>query len=110
GGGFFDPYLKSHITDPRIRAIYNDEFMQAQEFSLLNGVPDFYLDGRDEYFDALKEGIMAAYLQETSPKQALDLIAKEWDLITAKKGFDEQRLQWLFLREHYPDSIKGYLK
>ena len=75
-----------------------------------NSIPDLYLSGQGEYFDALRENIYRADAGETTSEQALEQCAKQWRRITRKKGRANQIRQWNFLRKRYPENLQNRLR
>ena len=53
---------------------------------------DLRIPGIGLYMKKLQIGVARALLKKSSPQQALDSVAKEWEIITDKKGRDNQRL------------------
>lgn len=52
--------------------------------------PDLRIPGAFEYLDALDAGVTAALAGQSSPQEALDEVAEQWDEITERLGRDEQ--------------------
>ena len=107
--GYFDPFRKNHYQDPEIINTYTKEFLKAHQESMGRCIPDFYLNGQGEYMGALKENLISAYQRKQSPKDALDLTAKQWQRITSKIGAESQKEQWQFLKSSYPSELRDIL-
>ncbi len=73
-------------------------------------VPDFYLQGRVEYFDLLGRFLQRAGSGKIKAQAALDVVAKGWDLITDRLGRDSQIAQWQFLKSRYPAHLRDRLR
>jgi multiple sugar transport system substrate-binding protein len=107
--GYFDPFRAEHYKDPDIIKAYSKEFLDVQEASLRGSIPDLYLKGQGEYFDALRINIQAVDTGQKTPKEALNTVASEWDRISRRLGRKGQQVQWLFLKSLYPNPAKGLL-
>lgn len=107
--GYFDPFRNSHYEDQQIIHTYTKEFLVAHKESMINSIPDFYLKGQGEYFDALRENTFMAYQGKLDPRQALDLTAMQWKRTTRKMGFQIQHEQWRFLKSLYPSKVRDLL-
>jgi multiple sugar transport system substrate-binding protein len=108
-GGYFDPFRTEHYKDPDIIKIYSREFLDVHEASMRGAIPDLYLKGQGEYFDALRVNIQAADVGQKAPKEALDEVARQWDRISRRIGRKGQTVQWLFLKGEYPDGVRARL-
>lgn len=102
--GFFDPYRREHYENEIIREIYSEAFLDVHRRSMEIAIPDFYMRGHSDYMASLKTSIYRALNAELTAKQALDNAAKEWRLISAEHGIEDQRRQWRYIRSHYPQS------
>lgn len=109
-GGYFDPFRGAHYKDPEIIKTYSPEFLVVHEASLRGSIPDLYLKGQGEYFDALRVNLQAADVGEKTPKQAMDETARAWERITRRMGARSQKVQWDFLRSQYPAAVRDVLK
>lgn len=107
--GYFDPFREEHYNDPKITEVYSAEFLEAHKASMQKSIPDLYLQGQGEYFDALRENIIRAYKGEVSCKAALDTTAKQWRKTTRRMGRQSQTEQWNFLKTLYPEKIRTRL-
>ena len=108
-GGYFDPFRQEHYDDPEIVKVYSADFLKAHQDSMRKSIPDLYLQGQGEYFDALRENIVRADRQEISGRDALDTTAKQWRKTTRRMGRESQVVQWKFLRSLYPEAIRERL-
>ena len=108
-GGFFDPFRTNHYDDPEIRKTYTPEFLDAHRESMRNSIPDLYLSGQSQYFDALRTYLTEANDGRISAQTALDTTAKVWRRIHRKIGVKRQREQWQFLKASYPEPARSLL-
>lgn len=108
-GGYFDPFREEHYDDPQIVETYSQEFLDAHKASMRDSIPDLYLRGQGEYFDALRENIVAAQSGEMTAQKALDTTAKQWRHTSRRMGWDNQKDQWAFLRDRYPLGVRNRL-
>ena len=58
--GFFDPFRYEHYNDDKIVETYSRPFMDEHLRSMNNSIPDLYLRGQTQYYDALREQIALA--------------------------------------------------
>ena len=107
--GFFDPFREEHFNNTKIQSIYGTQFLAAQKESLVNSIPDFYMKGQGEYFNALRKSVFAANNRQISTKLALHKAVKKWEDITNKNGRDGQIKQWKFLKKSYPKNLQKIL-
>lgn len=103
--GFFDPHRIEHYEDEVIEEVYSREFLEQHRSSMSSCIPDFYVQGRDEYFAVLGRYLGRANRGEISSERALLLAARGWDLITDRLGREGQIEQWSHLKESYPRSV-----
>lgn len=108
--GYFDPFRPSHYQDPQVIDIYSEAFLETHRDSLLNAIPDLYLNGQSEYFGALRENLAAAMTGKLTAREALDRTASQWRLTTFQLGAESQNEQWLFLKSRYPAELRKLLK
>lgn len=108
--GYFDPFRSEHYNDPTIIEAYGAPFLKAHQESMSQCIPDFYLNNYSDYFGTLKENLFLASNGDISPKVALNIVAKQWERITAKSGQENQAKQWQFLKSLYPENIKDCLR
>jgi multiple sugar transport system substrate-binding protein len=109
-GGYFDPTRGAHYKDAEIAATYSPEFLTVHEASMRDSIPDLYLKGQGEYFDALRVNLQAADVGDKTPKEAMDETAATWERITRRMGARSQKVQWDFLRSLYPADVRDVLK
>ena len=108
-GGYFDPTRSAHYKDPEIMATYSPEFLVAHEASMRDSIPDLYLKGQGEYFDALRVNIQAADVGKVTPQQAMDETAQVWERVTRRMGARSQKVQWNYLKSLYPAAVRAAL-
>jgi len=108
-GGYFDPFRGAHYKDREIIDTYSKPFLDAHEDSMKNSIPDLYLKGQGEYFDALRVNLTAADVGKKTPKEALDDTASAWSRITRRMGKRSQKVQWDFLKSIYPAGVRRIL-
>lgn len=108
--GFFDPFRSAHYEDPDIQQTYTLEFLKAHKESMAESIPDLYLSGQGEYFDALRDNLIRADAGQQSAKRALDLTAQQWEQTTRRLGRAAQSEQWAFLRKSYPENTRRALR
>jgi multiple sugar transport system substrate-binding protein len=107
--GYFDPFRSEHYKDPDIIKSYSEEFLVVHEASMRGSIPDLYLKGQGEYFDALRVAIQDVDVGKQKPKDALDDVANNWNRITRRAGKKGQQEQWRFLKSLYPRSVRDQL-
>lgn len=108
--GYFDPFRDEHYLDEKIEATYSREFLDTHKFSMKHSIPDLYLSGQGEYWDALKDNIDLADRGKLSPQLALNNTAKIWKNISSRYGIKSQQEQWMFLKSQYPEKLQSLLK
>ncbi len=109
-GGFFDPFRDEHYTAPRVVDSYSQDFLTAHRESMAHSIPDLYLKGQGEYFDALREGLMMAKRGEATVAEALRRTARQWRQTTRRMGRRGQIEQWNYLRSRYPERLRRHLR
>ncbi|ODS24384.1 hypothetical protein AB835_04155 [Candidatus Endobugula sertula] len=107
--GYFDPFREEHYGNPKIQEIYSTAFLNAHKTSMKNSIPDFYLLNRSAYLSVLQENIYLACKDSLPAKQALDITASEWQVLTAKIGKSKQKTIWHSLKQKYPQPLKSLL-
>lgn len=107
--GFFDPFRQEHYSDKLIIDTYSKAFMDEHYSSMLNSIPDLYLNGQTLYYDTLREQIKLASDGKISATKALNDAAKAWKKLHFKLGRKTQAEQWRFLKKKYPESIRSLL-
>ncbi len=108
-GGFFDPFRSEHYSDPQIIKAYSEEFLSAHRESMTRSIPDLYLRGQGEYFDALRENLVLADTGAVTAREALKRTAQQWQHTTRRLGRRSQIEQWTFLRSRYPQAVRRLL-
>ncbi|MEM7306748.1 MAG: extracellular solute-binding protein [Planctomycetota bacterium] len=103
--GFFDPHRVEHYGDPQVVGAYTEPFLRQHRASLKGCLPDFYLQGRGEYFALLGRYLDRANRGELSPERALLLAARGWELVTDRLGREGQIEQWRRLKASYPAHV-----
>ena len=109
-GGYFDPFRSEHYADPLIIDAYSQPFLAVHQQSMRDSIPDFYVQGRGEYFSALGEYLGQADQGHLTPREALDTVANLWRRITRRVGIATQRQQWAFLKSSYPPALRQRLR
>ncbi len=107
--GYFDPFRDEHYQDEKIIAAFSKEFLDTHQFSMQNSIPDLYLTGQGDYWDALKNNLDLANRGKMSVKLALDTTVKLWNQISIRHGVQNQLEQWNYLRALYPENIRNKL-
>jgi multiple sugar transport system substrate-binding protein len=107
--GFFDPFRPEHYADPEIRKTYSDDFLTVHRKSMETAIPDFYVRGKGEYFEALRTNLDLAARGVLSAGEALNVAAAQWSQITNKLGPAEQARQWRSIKAEYPAPIRKLL-
>ncbi|MCH9673174.1 MAG: extracellular solute-binding protein [Gammaproteobacteria bacterium] len=108
--GYFDPFRREHYTDRQIVDAYSTPFLRVHRASMESSIPDLYLKGQGEYFDALSENVFAANEGEMTSQQALSKTAQQWRRTTRRMGRAGAIEQWKFLRSRYPRPIGKLLR
>ena len=108
-GGYFDPFRVNHYEDPEIKKVYSNDFLKAHRQSMRASIPDLYLSGQSQYFDALRTYLTEANDGKISAQKALDTTAKLWRRIHRKVGVKRQTEQWRFLKSRYPEPARSLL-
>lgn len=108
--GFFDPYRSEHYRDPGVLEAYSEPFLNVQRAALEGAIPDLYLKGQSDYFQALGDGLDQALQGQVSPEVALARVAQKWELITSRAGRAAQVKRWSRLRAKYPFAAQKLLR
>jgi len=89
-----DPYRYTHFYSPRWRSEkpWVGAFLDALAEALKRGFPLLKIPGGFEYLDSLDRNV-SEYLAGTiaDPKEALDIVAEEWESITDRLGRESQK-------------------
>jgi len=101
-----DPYRLSHYASKEYRSQWDNagEYLDTLKLGAEKGLLDLSIPGAREYEEALDRAIVSVYAG-TSPKEALDKAAAEWDAITQRIGVDKQReayKEWASNPNAYP--------
>ena len=94
----YQPFRESHFDNPEgwVESEWEPEVVDDyldQVYSSLTAdfvQPDLRIPGAFEYFDALDAGLTDALAGRSSPQEALEEVAQQWDSITDERGRDEQ--------------------
>ncbi|MFK7740359.1 MAG: extracellular solute-binding protein [Planctomycetota bacterium] len=108
--GFFDPFRAEHYADTGIRNFYGDEFMDEHRRSFEYAMPDLYLRGQTDYFDALRRHVRQAVTGESDAQTSLSTVANSWRRTSERLGKARQIEQWSSLRRRYPDALRELLR
>jgi multiple sugar transport system substrate-binding protein len=108
--GFFDPFRDEHYEDAEIIKTYPKGFLHAHRDRMPHNIPNVYLKGQGEYFDALRENILQADRGAFVAQQALQKTAQQWRRTTRCMGRSSQIEQWAFLRSKYPPGVTSHLR
>ncbi|WP_208539335.1 extracellular solute-binding protein [Algihabitans albus] len=108
--GYFDPFRSEHYRDPQIVEAYSSEFLFVHRRSMARSIPDLYLKGQGEYFDALRENLIKADSGLIDAQEALTRTAMQWRQTTRRNGRQSQIEQWTFLRSRYPQDVRALLR
>ncbi|WP_179954318.1 ABC transporter substrate-binding protein [Denitrobaculum tricleocarpae] len=108
--GFFDPFRSEHYDDTAVQKSYSKAFLDVHRRSMLHAVPDFYVKGQAEYFDALRTNIIQAIQGEISSREAMHRASDHWRYTTQRLGEARQAKQWAFLKMQYPEICKRLLR
>lgn len=99
-----DPYRLSHYEAPEFQALWPaaKDYLEAIFDNLSLGFPDLQIPGAAEYMDVLDLELTEA-LAGKNPEEALNTAADQWNEITERLGFDDQKESW---NKQY-DAMKG---
>ena len=98
--GFFDPFHASHYQDPEILQTYSKPFLDVHKAAMRIARHNLNIPGHGAYMASLNRHLTLALDGSLSARQALRLIASEWELITTEIGRDEQIARWRELIEN----------
>ncbi len=70
------------------------EFIEVMRETVETGLIDLQIPGADEYIQTLDQEISAALTGQKDAKEALDDAAEQWNAITERYGFEEQKKAW----------------
>lgn len=98
----YDPYRRSHLTDPRVVKARTKEMLEAHLRNAEVTAPMILLQGAVEYNDVLDQNIQEALLGRISPEEALKQTAAAWERITDQLGRRQQIEGWKALKAAFP--------
>lgn len=98
----YDPYRRSHLTDPRVIKARTKEMVEVHLKNAQVMAPMILLQGAVEYNDALDQNIQEALLGKISPEEALKNTAVTWEKITNQIGRRQQIEGWKALKPAFP--------
>jgi multiple sugar transport system substrate-binding protein len=98
----YDPYRKSHLTDPRVVKARTKEMLEVHLKNAQVSPPMILLQGAVEYNDALDQNVQEALLGKISPEDALKNTTATWEKITNQIGRRQQIEGWKALKAAYP--------
>lgn len=87
-----DPFRDSHFASEEYRSRWPEagQYLEALQQGAVSGLLDLSLLQTDKYEEALRQGISRLWAGE-DPKQILDDVAAQWDVVTQKIGVDKQQ-------------------
>lgn len=98
----FDPFMKSHGTDPRVIKSRTKEMLDTHLKNAQVSPPMILLQGAVEYNDVLDQNIQEALLGKITPEDALNRTATAWEKITNQIGRKQQIDAWKTLKRAFP--------
>lgn len=98
----YDPYRRSHLTDPRVIKARTKEMLEVHLKNAEVSPPMILLQGAVEYNDVLDQNIQEALLGKITPEVALQRAATAWERITNQLGRREQIEGWKALKAAFP--------
>jgi len=98
----YDPYRKSHLTDPRVIKARTKEMVEIHLKNAQVMVPMILIQGAVEYNDALDLNVQEALLGKITAEDALKNTAAAWEKITNQIGRRQQIEGWKALKAAYP--------
>jgi len=98
----YDPYRKSHLTDPRVVKARTKEMLEVHLKNAQVMAPMILLQGAVEYNDVLDQNVQEAVLGKISPEAALKNTAAAWEKITDQLGRRQQIEGWKSLKPAFP--------
>jgi len=92
-----DPYRLSHVENPEAFSEFGTteqakEYLEIVMDNLNHLFPDLNIPGSGEYLDVLDIAVTSALSGSTTPKEALDNAANEWNQISDTLGVEKQKL------------------
>jgi multiple sugar transport system substrate-binding protein len=98
----YDPYRRSHLTDPRVVKARTKEMLEAHLKNAEVSAPMLLIQGAVEYNDVLDQHVQEALLGRLSPEDALRNTAAAWERITDQLGRRQQIEGWRALKPAFP--------
>lgn len=98
----YDPYRRSHLTDPRVVKARTREMLEAHFKNAQVMAPMILIQGAVEYNDVLDQNVQEALLGKISPEDALRNTAAAWEKITNQIGRRQQIEGWKALKPAFP--------
>ena len=98
----YDPYRKSHLTDPRVIKARTKEMVEIHLRNAQVMAPMILIQGAVEYNDALDLNVQEALLGKITAEDALKNTAAAWEKITNQIGRRQQIEGWKALKAAYP--------
>lgn len=108
--GYFDPFRTNHYADERIKGTYSQDFLEVHEQGMQHCIPDCYVPGQSDYFDALSRYVALAIAEQLTPREALKTAARRWEQITSRRGHDQQARSWQQVLRSYPMHVQTKLR
>lgn len=104
-GGFTDPYRHNHFTDKRIQGIYSAAALESMRAELPLTMPaGTGLPGEAEYVAALNDNLLLAAQKKITPQEAMSRTAREWEVVTERRGRARQMEYWSVFRRLFPHT------
>jgi multiple sugar transport system substrate-binding protein len=98
----YDPYRKSHLTDPRVIKARTKEMVEIHLKNAQVMAPMILIQGAVEYNDALDLNVQEALLGKITAEDALKNTTAAWEKITNQIGRRQQIEGWKALKAAYP--------
>jgi multiple sugar transport system substrate-binding protein len=98
----YDPYRRSHLTDPRVVKARTKEMLEIHLKNAQVMAPMILIQGAVEYNDALDQNVQEALLGKLAPEEALKNAAAAWEKITNQIGRRQQLEGWKALKPAFP--------
>jgi len=98
----YDPYRRSHLTDPRVIKARTKEMVEIHLKNAQVMAPMILIQGAVEYNDALDLNVQEALFGKIAVEDALKNTATAWEKITNQIGRRQQIDGWKALKAAYP--------
>src|SRR2546428_651306 len=98
----WDPYMKSHLTDPRVIKARTKEMLEVHLKNAQVTAPMILIQGAVEYNDVLDQHVQEALLGKLTPDDALNRTAAALEKITNQLGRKQQIEGWKALKPAFP--------